>query len=89
MTDREKQQWEKVRAKGFVPYLVRRGFLLYGLVFGVLMTLENVFISHEAFTPVRDTLIRFVHYVLEFGAFMGVFTWWLNQYDYRKPTEEE
>jgi hypothetical protein len=42
MTDREKQQWEKVRAKGFVRYLVRRGFLLYGLAFGILMTLENI-----------------------------------------------
>ena len=85
MTKSEKQQWEQVRAKGFVSYLLRRGLLFYGLGFGILMTLTNVFIFHEAIAPVGSSLIRFAHYVFEFGAFMGIVEWCFHQYDYKRP----
>jgi hypothetical protein len=86
MTDREKRQWEKERAKGFGRYLLQRGLLLYGLGFGILMTLMQI-VSHETATP-EKRLINFLIYVVGFGGLMGVITWRLNENDYQKPSDD-
>ena len=88
MTNREKQQWEKERAKGFGRYLLQRGLLLYGLGFGILLTLMRVFLFHESVTPIGDFLIRFLVCVVGFGAGMAGLTWWLYEKDYHKPSDD-
>ena len=85
MTNHEKRQWEKVRAKGFGRYLWRRGLLLYGSLFAVGMTLWQI---SDRLT-LEKYLINFIINAVGFGVFMGCFTWWLNETDYQKPTEEE
>jgi hypothetical protein len=91
MTQSDKEQWEKERAKGYNRFLLR-SITRVGLPFAALTTVLQLAVNlygHRAIDPLWELAAKFGVFALGFGAWMGVLTWRGKQHDYNKPTENE
>jgi hypothetical protein len=78
MTQSENQAWEKIRARGHARFILRHGVLLWGVPFGVVVTLGpfiyDVF-THHATSSIRSMVAAFAFLTLAFGYGMGETEW--------------
>jgi hypothetical protein len=81
--------WREVRSRGRLSYILRRGILIDGVVFGVLM------ITMQLFGPLADrqphsvslVVVGFVFYAVFFGTSMGLWTWRTREKRFRKMSD--
>ena len=78
---RWRQRWREVRQRGRLSYVLRRGILLWGVLFAIWMTLARVFGLLGRDRPARPAalLISFVFAAIFFGTLMGLWAWRQNE----------
>ena len=97
MTHAQKQSWDQVRARGHGRFILREGFLRWGVPFGAVVTLGPLlydFITHQPYTPlllpwpVWNFVVDLVLSIMISGYLFGEGNWWMNERNYQKPTED-
>ena len=73
-----KEKWTQIRARGHARYLMRRGFLFWGVPFGLVVTLVPFFydlVTHVRTPSTWSMIGSFVLLTLVFGYGMGEAEW--------------
>lgn len=83
-------EWEKVREKGKLNYVLKYGIILWGVV-GLISALiveliDNKFTLHGYFTRdlASEMLVRGIFYAIIIGPIIGLFMWNYNEKKYKK-----
>lgn len=80
MSEKDKVNWEKTRAKGFNRYVVK-----WTLLFGILLPFLQLTVD-RVFDGTTNTRVIFLNFIL-FLIFGFLFGWWTyewNEYKYKK-----
>src|SRR4051794_27319215 len=74
-------RWSVVRQRGRISYIIRRGILVYGVLFATFMTalrLTGFLRAPQPFSA-RVALFMFLFYAVFFGLWMGLWLWHSNE----------
>jgi hypothetical protein len=82
-------RWIETRRRGRLAYVVRRGILVYGVIFAVWMIAARafgIFGEREPWSMPR-LLFSFAFYAVFFGVWMGLWTWHLHEKRFREASD--
>ncbi len=96
MNTEQKAKWAETRANGKGRFILFQGIFKIGVLFAVLTTLGN-YLSKYGFTSSQvaeyllngETIFNFFFGVIFFGLGMGLFFWYFNEREFRKPEKNK
>lgn len=82
-------RWAAVRSRGQISYIIRRGILVYGVFYAIIMTVfrfTGLLHEPEPFS-VRYALSMFLSYTVVFGLSIGLWSWHSSEKRFRALNE--
>lgn len=93
MTQTEKQSWEQLRKQGHSRFILQRGVLREGLLFGTVLTvgplLYDLLTHGWEITSLWNTIAGFIILTLVCGYGMGETRWRKNEADYKRANQDQ
>jgi hypothetical protein len=93
MKQSEKQSWENVRKQGHGRFILQKGLLREGLIFGAVLTLGPLLydlLTHGGIiTSLWNTIGGFILITLVVGYGVAETRWRKCEADYKEPTEPD
>jgi len=80
------KKWKKVREKGLLRHLMTTG-LSFGVLLFVVLSTWNYFVSDISFVSTYDFIIQLLISIIFGGGIYAFFTWFLNEFMYKKKTK--
>lgn len=79
-------KWKKIREKGFLKHLMSTG-LRFGILLFVVLTAWNYFNGKQSFATTYAFITQLLISIIFGGGVYSIFTWFLNEYLYKKKTQ--
>ena len=81
------KKWKKVREKGLLKHLISTG-LSFGILLFVVLTAWNYFVAEQTFETSYEFIIQLLISIVFGGGIYAILTWFLNEFLYKKKTNQ-